>query len=111
MGKNRAFLDRRVFIDFDVPTNGNRVFPVEDLTVDDLGNTHPFALDQAEDTPDLGHHSLTFRALPRFEKLFDAGKTTGDVTTGCRCTAGVEGTQRQLRAWLPDGLCGDNSNG
>ena len=44
------------------------------------------------------------------EELLDTGQTLGDVVRGGD-TTGVEGTHRQLRAGLADGLCGDDADG
>ena len=47
--------------------------------------------------------------LPRLEELDHAGQTLRDVVRG-RHTTGVEGTHRQLRAGLTDGLRGDDAD-
>src|SRR2546427_6599397 len=84
--------------------DGHRVVlrvPDDDLPrpiriTDDLGD----AVDLANDGHALGH--------ARLEELLDARETHGDVLTGD--TTRVEGTHRELRARLADGLSGDDSD-
>ena len=57
---------------------------------------------------DLGQDGDTL-GVTRFEQFFDTRKTGRDVFT-CD-TAGMEGTERQLRTGFADGLCGNDADG
>src|SRR5690606_23659734 len=60
-------------------------------------------------TGGLGDPGETLRGA-RLEELDDTGQTLGDGVSSGR-TTGVEGTHRQLRAGLTDGLGGDEADG
>ena len=60
-------------------------------------------------TGDLGDHRFTFGHAAGFEQFFHAGQTGGDVTASGH-TAGVEGTQGELRARLADRLGSHNAD-
>ena len=82
----------------------------EDFAVDHGGDTHTLAAREAQRAANVGDDGLALRLLARFEQFFDARQTAGDVAGCLRRTAGVEGTERQLRARLADGLGGDDAD-
>ncbi len=109
-----AGFDLGLILDRELPVFGEAVFVADELAVLDSHFAQVgifLGLVDAQRTTDLCYDGFTLRLLAGFEELFHARETCRDVcAAGCH-TTGMEGAQRELCAWLTDGLGSHDTNG